>query len=63
MFHEINNETQPRYIYAVLIAKKEKQPISIYSHIYSKKNVGSTSMNDETIKTLHTYGYTKWQME
>lgn len=37
---------------AAVVTKKEKQPISLYSHIYSTESKGFRSMNDETIKSI-----------
>ena len=37
---------------ATAITKDEKQPISLYSHIYSTESVGFKSMNEETLKSI-----------
>lgn len=47
-------DVQPGYhvCEASLVTKNEKQPLSIYSHIYSTKAAGFKSMNDETLKCI-----------
>lgn len=37
---------------ASVITKTQKQPLSLYSHIYSTNTKGFKSMNDETIKSI-----------
>ena len=37
---------------ATVVTKNEKQPISLYSHIYSSESSGFKSMNDETLKSI-----------
>ena len=37
---------------ATVITKGQKQPISLYSHIYSTESDGFVSMNDETLKSI-----------
>lgn len=37
---------------ATVVTKNEKQPISLYSHIYSTESQGFQSMNDETLKSI-----------
>lgn len=37
---------------ATVITKKEKQPISLYSHIYSTESKEFKSMNEETLKSI-----------
>lgn len=50
----LNNDIYPGYhvCEATVLTKQEKQPISIYSHIYSTKSVRFKSINDETIKSI-----------
>ena len=38
---------------ATVVTQNEKQPISLYSHIYSTESKGFKSMNDETLKVLN----------
>ena len=45
---------------ATVVTQKEKQPISLYSHIYSTESKGFRSMNDEAIKSI---GYVKKVIE
>lgn len=49
-----SNDIKPGYhvCEASMVTKNEKQPISLYSHIYSTKSKGFKSMNDETIKSI-----------
>lgn len=37
---------------ATVVTQNEKQPISLYSHIYSTESKGFKSMNDETLKSI-----------
>lgn len=37
---------------ASVVTKNEKQPLSLYSQVYSTKSKGFKSMNDETIKSI-----------
>ena len=37
---------------ASIVTKNEKQPPSLYSHIYSTKSAGFKSINDETLKSI-----------
>lgn len=50
----LKNDTYPGYhiCEATIVTKNEKQPISLYSHIYSTESHGFKSMNDETIKSI-----------
>lgn len=50
----LKNDTFPGYhiCEATVVTKNERQPISLYSHIYSTESDGFKSMNDETIKSI-----------
>lgn len=47
-------DVQPGYhvCEASIVTKNEKQPLSLYSHIYSTKSAGFKSINDETLKSI-----------
>lgn len=50
----LKDEIKPGYhvAEAVVISEKQKQPIPIYSHVYSTESKGFKSMPDETIKSI-----------
>lgn len=50
----LKGEIKPGYhvAEAVVISEKQKQPIPIYSHVYSTESQGFKSMPDETIKSI-----------
>lgn len=50
----LNDDIFPGYhvCEATVVTKNEKQPISLYSKVYSTESVGFKSMNDETLKCI-----------